>query len=87
MQVHNEVFKYYISKFSLIWSIDVSDTNTTLILLPFCYRYFDEGIVMLESDEGEAFNCDREIGVPLQLKIRVLDRFKAKDLKIRSFVK
>ena len=24
-----EVFKYYVSKFSLIWSIDVSDTNTT----------------------------------------------------------
>ena len=50
----------------------------TLLLLPFCYGYFDEGIVMLKSDEGEAFNCDREIGVPLQLKIRVLDRFQHK---------
>ena len=42
---------------------------------------------MLESDEGEAFNCDREIGVPLQLKIWVLDRFQAQDPKIGSFVK
>ena len=42
---------------------------------------------MLESDEGEAFNYDREIGVPLQLKIRVLDRFQAQDPKIGSFVK
>ena len=42
---------------------------------------------MLDSDEGEAYICDREVEVPLQPKIRVLDRFQAQDLKIGSFVK
>ena len=59
----------------------------TLLLLPFCFRYFDKVIVMLDSDEGEAFICDWEVGVLLQPKIRVLDRFQAQDLKIGSFVK
>ena len=42
---------------------------------------------MLDSDEGEAYICDREVGVLLQPKIRVLDRFQAQDPKIGSFVK
>ena len=42
---------------------------------------------MSDSDKGEAFICDREAVVLLKPKIRVLDRFKAKDLKIGSFVK
>ena len=40
---------------------------------------------MLDSDEGEAYICNREVGVLLQPKIRVLDRFQAQDLKIGSF--
>ena len=42
---------------------------------------------MLDSDEGEAFICDWEVGFLLQPKIRVLDRFQAQDPKIGSFVK
>ena len=42
---------------------------------------------MLNSDEGEAYICDKEVGVLLQPKIRVLDRLQAQDPKIGSFVK
>ena len=42
---------------------------------------------MLDSDEGEAFICDREVEVPLQPKIQVLNCFQARDPKIESFVK
>ena len=42
---------------------------------------------MSDSDNGEAFIFDREVVVLIKPKIRVLDRFKAKDLKIGSFVK
>ena len=42
---------------------------------------------MSDSDKGEAFICDKGVVVLLKPKIRVLDRFKAKDLKIGSFVK
>ena len=42
---------------------------------------------MLDSDEEEAFICDREVGVLLQPKIRVVDHFQAQDSKIGSFVK
>ena len=42
---------------------------------------------MSDSDNGEVFIFDREVVVLIKPKIRVLDRFKAKDLKIGSFVK
>ena len=42
---------------------------------------------MSDSDKGESFICDREVVVLLKPKIRVLDCFKEKDLKIESFVK
>ena len=42
---------------------------------------------MSDSDNGEAFIFDREVVVLIKPKIRVLDRFKAQDLKIGSFVK
>ena len=42
---------------------------------------------MSDSDNGDAFIFYREVVVLLKPNIRVLDRFKAKDLKIGSFVK
>ena len=42
---------------------------------------------MSDSDKGEAFIYDKGVVVLLKPKIRVLDRFKAKDLKNGSFVK
>ena len=42
---------------------------------------------MSDSDKGEDFICDKRVVVLLKLKIRVLDRFKAKDLKIGSIGK
>ena len=42
---------------------------------------------MSDSDNWEASIFDRKVVVLIKPKIRVLDRFKAKDLKIGSFVK
>ena len=51
------------------------------------FNKFVPWVNYLISDNGEAFIFDREVVVLIKPKIRVLDRFKAKDLKIKSFVK